>query len=396
MKIGILSDFAKTGGAAIAADRIATSLQKAGTDLFRISSDGCSNSLLDEETLTPGRKHSLLDLLFSGTSWGRRLPSKRAKELCRQFDKLLARRKPDLINAHNLHGVDWPMELIEIALRHCPVCWTLHDCTTFLGSYYPSHSPRPSSDSVSKLKSFWKRIATTPPVNSISAIAPSKWMKSEADSSHWATYDTALIPYPIPSDFTRSGNPQANREALRLEADKPVVLTIAGNLDEDRKGGQTIHQMFRDQKFKGVQFLVAGQSQRAEDLPENVRLLGFVGDQILLRIAYTAADFLLHPAPVDNLPNTVIESLSCGTPVLAFPTGGLPDMVVPDHSGWLSSDISTDSISEMMVRILEDRSYEKLGEGAKQTAQNLFNEEKIAKIYQRQFLKTTNLVNTKQ
>ena len=71
-------------------------------------------------------------------------------------------------------------------------------------------------------------------------------------------------------------------------------------------------------------------------------------------------------------------------------------MVVPDHSGWLSSDISTGSISEMMVRILEDRSYEKLGEGAKQTAQNLFNEEKIAKIYQRQFLETTNLVSTKQ
>ena len=149
-------------------------------------------------------------------------------------------------------------------------------------------------------------------------------MKSEADSSHWGTYETALIPYPIPSDFTCSGSPQANREALGLETDKPVVLTIAGNLDEDRKGGQTLHQMFRDRKFKGVQFLVAGQSKRAEDLPENVRLLGFVGDQILLRIAYTAADFLLHPAPVDNLPNTVIESLSCGTPVLAFPTEDCP------------------------------------------------------------------------
>ena len=105
-------------------------------------------------------------------------------------------------------------------------------------------------------------------------------MKSEADSSHWGIYETALIPYPIPLDFTSSGNPQANREALGLEAGKPVVLTIAGNLDEDRKGGQTLHQMFRDQKFKRVQFLLAGQSQRAEDLPENVRLLGFVGDQI--------------------------------------------------------------------------------------------------------------------
>ena len=387
MKVGILSDFVKTGGAAIAANRITESLSKTGSDVFRISSGGCKDSSLEEEVLAPGRKHQLIDLCFAMAKRGRWLPSMRSRELCRQLDKLLSRRKPDLINVHNLHSSDWPTELVEVALRHCPVSWTLHDCSSFLASYYPSHSPKPSLRSTSRLKRFWQDIEARPRGNSISAIAPSKWMRSEANASYWGNYDTALIPYPISTGFKDSGNSKASKEALGLKPDKPVVLAIAGNLDEERKGGQTLHQMLRDEKFRGVQFILIGLSKINGNLPPNVHSLGLVGDALLLRIAYSAADFTLHPAPVDNLPNTVIESLACGTPVLAFPTGGLPDMVVPGTTGWLAEDLSSASINREMENVLSDRSYLKLGESTKRTAIKLFNEEKIASQYHKQFQK---------
>ena len=51
---------------------------------------------------------------------------------------------------------------------------------------------------------------------------------------------------------------------------------------------------------------------------ENIKSIGFIEDEITIQIAYHAADILVHPAPIDNLPNTVAESISCGTPVLAF------------------------------------------------------------------------------
>ena len=387
MKVGILSDFVKTGGAAIAADRITQSLRNTEVDLFRISSDGCRDSSVEEEVLSPGRKHQVLDLCFAMTNLRRWLPSMRSRALCSQLDELLSRRKPDLINVHNLHSSDWPTELVEVALRHCPVSWTLHDCSSFLASYYPSHSPKPSLRSTSRLKRFWRDIEARPRGNSISAIAPSKWMRSEANASYWGNYDTALIPYPIPPGFKSTADKMANKETLGLKPDKPVVLTIAGNLDEERKGGQTLHQMLRDEKFRGIQFILIGLSKINESLPPNVHSLGLVRDELLLRIAYSAADFTLHPAPVDNLPNTVIESLACGTPVLAFRTGGLPDMVVPGTTGWLAEDLSSASINREMENVLSDRSYLRLCESTKRTAMKLFDEAKIASQYHKQFQK---------
>jgi glycosyltransferase involved in cell wall biosynthesis len=55
-------------------------------------------------------------------------------------------------------------------------------------------------------------------------------------------------------------------------------------------------------------------------------------------LAYNAADALLHPAPVDNFPNVALESLACGTPVIALPIGGLPEIVRPSVTGWLAQD----------------------------------------------------------
>ena len=172
MKIGILSDFVKTGGAAIAANRITQSLRKSEVSLFRISSDGCNDSGLEEEVLAPGRKHQLLNLCFAATKLTSWIHSVRSRELCRQLDKILSKRKPDLINVHNLHSSDWPTTLVEVALRHCPVSWTLHDCSSFLASYYPSHSPKPTLHTSSKLKRFWQNLESRPLGNSISAITP--------------------------------------------------------------------------------------------------------------------------------------------------------------------------------------------------------------------------------
>ena len=212
-------------------------------------------------------------------------------------------------------------------------------------------------------------------------------MRSEANASYWGNYNTALIPYPISPGFKSTADKMANKETLGLKPDKPVVLAIAGNLDEERKGGRTLHQMLRDEKFRGVQFILIGLSKINESLPPNVHSLGLIGDELLLRIAYSAADFTLHTAPVDNLPNTVVESLACGTPVLAFPTGGLLDMVVPGTTGWLAEDLSSASINREMENVLSDRSYLRLGESTKRTAIKLFEEEKIASQYHNQFQK---------
>jgi glycosyltransferase involved in cell wall biosynthesis len=133
---------------------------------------------------------------------------------------------------------------------------------------------------------------------------------------------------------------------LGLSLETPIVLSIAGNLNEERKGGAILKEILESGVKDNCQFLLIGEGNQFND--PKIKSLGYVQDEITLRIAYHAADVLLHPALVDNLPNTVAESMSCGTPVLAFHTGGIPEMVVPDKSGWLVESIQ----SVLMIRTL--------------------------------------------
>ena len=105
-------------------------------------------------------------------------------------------------------------------------------------------------------------------------------------------------------------------------------------------------------------------------------------DEITLRIAYHAADVLLHPALVDNLPNTVAESMSCGTPVLAFDTGGLPEMVVPYKSGWLVREKSALAMQDEIQNVLASKSYSKVRNTTKQIAEKFFSFETISRQYE--------------
>ena len=75
----------------------------------------------------------------------------------------------------------------------------------------------------------------------------------------------------------------------------------------------------------------------------------------LLSLAYSLFDVFLCPSIEDNLPNTVIESLACGTPVVRFNVGGMPDMIKQGITGLLSSDVDAESLRVCIEDIFNDR-----------------------------------------
>ncbi len=358
MKVCVISDFAKTGGASTAADRIARSFFENGCDIHRISSDGCINSPFNEYVLGASRKLQLCSMFLRNSVVSSFIPELQKKDLHAQLNKKLSAIKPDWINLHNFHGADWPMELAELSLSHSPTSWTLHDCSTFLGSYYPNHCPEPSREKSKELEQFWTRLQKSKSSKFFSFIAPSKWMERSAKQSYWNKFNSSVVPYPIFKEYSPHIAHQACKQALGIDSKKTVILSSAGNLNEPRKGGQILQEIIFDKKFRESHFILMGEFKVENKLPENVHTLGFIKDDEFKRIAYSAADLTLHPAPIDNLPNTVIESIACHTPVIGFSTGGLPDLVKPNKTGWLVDEISTTALSQKLEELIKLRTFE--------------------------------------
>ena len=107
----------------------------------------------------------------------------------------------------------------------------------------------------------------------------------------------------------------------------------------------------------------------------------FLNDEISLRLAYNAADLTLHTAPIDNLPNTIAESMTCGTPVMAFEVGGVPEMIIDNDCGWLEKDITPKAIITRLNSLSKNQKLETYGVNAYERAKSLFHEQKIAKKY---------------
>ena len=81
--------------------------------------------------------------------------------------------------------------------------------------------------------------------------------------------------------------------------------------------------------------------------------MGYVTDDILKAMIYNAADISVHSAPVDNHPTTVAESISSGTPVVAFSVGGLPELVIPGKTGWLVDKLNPKALLQQILLAID-------------------------------------------
>ena len=378
MKICQVIDLVNVGGAGIAAKRISNVLSNHyGQDLVEISSSPSKSNFLNY-TLQNSRKLQLISL-FPRFSRNHYLKKFWSVDINQQFKRILEIEKPNSINFHNIHSASWSIDLVKTALNFAPVLWTLHDCWSFYGSYYPSHCSEPTSSLSSEIKDFWAALKYSPSSYALSAVTPSNWMSKQASSSHWKDHQVCTIRNPVPNSFFECLDRESCKKALGLSLNKPTVLCIAGNLNEERKGGPILKEILESEVKDDCQLLLIGEGNQFND--PKVKSLGYVQDEITLRIAYHAADVLLHPAQVDNLPNTVAESMSCGTPVLAFETGGLPEMVIPNKSGWLVEEMNTKAMIKELNSILKSDQTNYFRETTRENAQVLFNEKKVADNY---------------
>jgi glycosyltransferase involved in cell wall biosynthesis len=103
--------------------------------------------------------------------------------------------------------------------------------------------------------------------------------------------------------------------------------------------------------------------------------------------AYADADLFVLPTRADNLPNTVLESLACGTPVVSFDVGGVGDAVRHLGTGWLAPPEDVESLATGIRTLLaDDELRARLGRNARALAEQEWDSrveaERFAALYE--------------
>jgi glycosyltransferase involved in cell wall biosynthesis len=135
---------------------------------------------------------------------------------------------------------------------------------------------------------------------------------------------------------------------------------------------------------RDLRLVVFGEEQPAEPLDVGfaVHYAGVLRDDERLRLHYAAADVMVVPSRLDNLPQTATEAMACGTPVVAFRIGGLPDIVEHCRTGYLAEPLDTASLATGIAWVLQDHARRgELGDAARTTAERRWAPRVVAQAY---------------
>ena len=160
------------------------------------------------------------------------------------------------------------------------------------------------------------------------------------------------IPYGLNKELFIPRNKEYSKDILKIPKDKKVILFVADSIHNNRKGFIYLKKAFEQLAMENIVLCAISNKNSNKMSFENYIELGAFDDEEMMSIAYSAADVFVIPSLMDNLPNTVLESLLCGTPVIGFPVGGIPDMIENGVNGFLTKDISVSSLLDSLNQFL--------------------------------------------
>jgi len=394
MKILFVQDHLKSGGAARAAGRWVHLLRKQGHEVRQAAGDEPSAAGLLLTGKPPRGWPRILEW-FGEAAVGRRTMVRK------KFDEVLSQEKPDLVWFHNLAGGakwGWSEEMVTLARGHAPVLWTLHDMWA-LGdgseSYWEEDSvveggrgqgAERSGPKVQKCegekvgsgeKSRVRKVFGGNGKYPVVLTAPSRWLAELAREI--TGKDCAFLPNPIDLENFSPGDQKAARRKLGLPEEGLVVLAGADSLADPRKGFDLLREAWG--RLPSNRAILALFGRHGENRPGEHYLGNLSSDEEMVA-AYQAADLYVHPARLENAACTIQESLACGTPVLAFAVGGIPELIRPGQSGFLAKDLNPTELSRALNLAMNDPSgLKKIRTGCRSLAERIWKDESITEIW---------------
>lgn len=303
----------------------------------------------------------------------------------------------------NLHWMADMLSVEEIGRINKPICWTMHDMWPFCGAehydelqapgrYQQSYSSanRPEAYRGPDLDAWvWRRKRKAWASKTFYLISPSRWLASCAKKSElFSQKPCKVIHNGIDLSRFHPIDRRQSRAILGLHENRRYILFGAMfSTSDSRKGYHFLQPALKKlaelpDVARNTELLVFGSSTPASppDFGLPVHYLGHLYDEISLALIYSAADVFVAPSMQDNLPNTLVEALACGTPSVAFNIGGMPDLIEHGSTGYLARAFSSENFAEGISQILASDAVA-LRKACREKAESSFRDTGIAANY---------------
>lgn len=282
----------------------------------------------------------------------------------------------DIVNLHWLGSEMISIE--EIARIRKPLVWTQHDMWAFCGAEHyddldnpgryrqgyrpdtrlPGHSG-PDLDAHT-----WRRKQRAWANLQLQLVSPSQWLADcTAESALLGHQPCTVIPNCVDTQVFKPIDRRLARIILNLNPDKRYVLFGAVASTRDRRKGFHLLQAAlqrlaaQDDIRTDTELLIFGAHapHQPTDLGLPTHYLGHFHDDTSLALLYNAADVFAAPSLQDNLPNTIVESVNCGTRCASFAVGGIPEILINSSQGSISKSLSSQALAIAIHEVLKTK-----------------------------------------
>ncbi len=353
-------------GGVVATYRLHRALQKAGVE----STLACRRKAIDAPDFVELPKAEFIERWLGKLTWRLGLNDIHCVSSFK-IPKFAPFAQADVVNIHGPHTNFFNYLAIPRLARAKPVVLTLHDMWSFTGHCgysmdcqrfktgcgrcpYPDSYPPIGRDATSI---EWKLKNHVYQRSNLTIVAPSKWIIDLAQQSMLRRFPIHRIPNAVDTTVYKPIDKRACREALGIDPNKLVVGFAAFSLANHIKGGDLLIEALAgledELKSRLVLLTFGGSSEETTQTAgiETVQL-GFLYDDQPKVQAYSAADVFVVPSRHENQGLVPIECIACGTPVVAFAVGGLPEVVRNEVSGTLAEPENAQNLRAKIAQVL--------------------------------------------
>ena len=406
MRVLIVNTSERTGGAAVAANRLMKALNNNGVKAKMLVRDKESDAL----TVVGLPKSPMLHwhflwerfVIFCKLHFSRKhLFEVDIANTGSDITRLREFQEADVIHLHWINQGMLSLKGIQKILRSGkPVVWTMHDiwpataiCHLTLGCHYfinrcANCKYLPGGGGSSDLSSrIWQKKQQILADGNIYYVACSRWLESEAKSSALLKgQKITSIPNPIDTHIYKKGNKQEARQRLGLPLDKKLILFASQRVTNVNKGMSYLVDACRQlgdltKDLCEVVILGGHAEEVLEQLPMKAHPLGYINDEQRVVDVYNAADVFVLPSLSENLPNTIMEAMACGVPCVAFKVGGIPEEIDHLKNGYVAAYRDAADLAKGIAWVLQEADYESLSSQAVHKVTHCYSQQSVAVKY---------------